>query len=295
MRPRTWVFCLSEANQNLLRNPMQAIASVTTTAVSLLVLGVFVLLSANVNQITSTIESQVAVRAFFSQSTTATQEAAMLQTVRGWPQVRSVKLITRQQALNQLKQEFGDQGSVLNSLGTANPLEDSLSVTARTTPAVSAVAKRLGKLSGVLRVTYQSQVVSRLFSLVDGIRTVGLLLGIVLVLGALLVINNAIRLGIASRRREIGIMRLVGATESLVHWPFILEGLILGLIGSLIAAGLAWWAYSAVYAGAARTMPFLPLVSPFPIVQNIALFLVALGVLLGAVGFRLSVRRLARI
>lgn len=90
-------------------------------------------------------------------------------------------------------------------------------------------------------------------------------------------------------------MRLVGATESLVHWPFILEGLILGLIGSVIAAGLAWWGYSALYASAARSLPFLPLVSPMPYAGDIAGLLVVLGVLLGAVGFRLSVRRLARV
>ncbi len=295
MKLRTWAFCLSEANQNLLRNPVLAIASVTTTAVSLLVLGVFLLLSANVNQIANTIESQVAVRAFFSQSTTPAQESAALVEVRGWPGVRSAKLVTRAQALSQLKQEFGNQGSVLNSLGSANPLEDSLSVTASAPKDVSPLAKRLNGLTGVVQVSYQSQVVSRLFNLIDGVRVVGLGLGILLVLGALLVINNAIRLGIIARRREISIMRLVGATESLVHWPFILEGLILGLIGSLVAAGVSWWGYGAVYSSAARSLPFLPLVSPTPIARDIAGILVVLGVVLGAVGFRLSLRRLARV
>ncbi|MDA8344316.1 MAG: permease-like cell division protein FtsX [Thermaerobacter sp.] len=295
MRLRTWAFCLTEANQNLLRNPVLAIASITTTAVSLLVLGVFLLLSANVNQITNTIENQVAVRAFFSQSTTSAQEAAALAAVRGSPKVRSAKIVTRAQALSQLKHEFGDQGSVLNSLGSANPLEDSLSVTARTPSDVASVAKQLSRVTGVVRVSYQSQVVSRLFSLIDGIRAVGLGLGILLLLGALLVINNAIRLGIIARRREIAIMRLVGATESLVHWPFILEGLILGLIGSVVAAGASWWGYAALYSSASRSLPFVPLVTPIPFARDIALLLVILGVLLGTVGFRLSVRRLARV
>jgi cell division transport system permease protein len=160
---------------------------------------------------------------------------------------------------------------------------------------VSPLAKRLNGLTGVVQVSYQSQVVSRLFNLIDGVRVVGLGLGILLVLGALLVINNAIRLGIIARRREISIMRLVGATESLVHWPFILEGLILGLIGSLVAAGVSWWGYAAVYSSAARSLPFLPLVSPTPIARDIAGILVVLGVVLGAVGFRLSLRRLARV
>jgi cell division transport system permease protein len=292
---RTWAFCLSEANQNLLRNPVLAIASITTTAVSLLVLGVFLLLSANVNQITTNIESQVAVRAFFSKSATSASETSVLNTVRGWKDVRSAHIVSAKQALAQLKKEFGNQGKVLNSLGSANPLEDSVSVTAKAPVDVAPLAKALGKISGVVRVSYQSQVVNRLFNLINGVRVVGLGVGILLLLGALLVINNAIRLGIIARRREIAIMRLVGATEALVHWPFILEGLILGLIGSVVAAGLAWWGYSALYASASRSLPFLPLVPPLPYASDTAAVLVVLGVLLGAVGFRLSVRRLARV
>lgn len=295
MRLRTWSFCLSEANQNLLRNPVLAIASITTTAVSLLVLGMFLLLTANVNQITSNIENQVAVRAFFKQSTKTAQEQSALAEVRKWPKVRSAKIITRQEALRQLKSEFGDQASVLNSLGTANPLEDSLSVTAKSPADVAPLAKSLGNLTGVVKVSYQSQVVTRLFSLINAIRIIGLGIGILLLLGALLVINNAIRLGIVSRRREIAIMRLVGATESLVHWPFILEGLILGLIGSVLAAVIAWWGYAALYTGAAHSLPFVPLVTPIPTARDVAVLIVVLGVLLGAVGFRLSVRRLARV
>ncbi len=295
MRLRTWVFCLNEANQNLLRNPVLAIASVTTTAISLLVLGVFLLLTVNVNAIATSVESQVAVRAFFAKNVPQSQETAELQTVRSWSQVRTATLVTKAQALAELKKEFGDQAKVLDSLGTANPLEDSLSVAVQKPQDVKAVATRLSHLSGVVHTTYQSAVVSRLFALINDIRVVGLVIGILLLIGSLLVITNAIRLGMAARRREVAIMRLVGATESLVHWPFILEGLILGGIGAIVASGLAYWSYVAAYHSAVRSLPFLPLVSPSPVARDIALLLLVLGILLGAVGFRISVRRLARV
>ncbi len=295
MRLRTWAFCLNEANQNLMRNPVLAIASVTTTAVSLLVLGVFLLLSVNVNAIANSVESQVAVRAFFAQSVPQSQELQEIQTVRGWQEVRIATLVTKAQALSQLKKEFGDQARVLDSLGSANPLEDSLSVTARQPQEVKGLAARLSHLGGIVHTTYQSAVVSRLFALIDGVRVVGLVIGILLLIGSLLVITNAIRLGMAARRREIAIMRLVGATESLVHWPFILEGLILGGIGAIVASGLAFWSYVAAYRSAVHSLPFLPLVTPSPLARDIALLLLVLGILLGAVGFRISVRRLARI
>lgn len=295
MRLRTWAFCLNEANQNLLRNPVLAIASVTTTAVSLLVLGVFLLLSVNVNAIANSVESQVAVRAFFAQSVPQSHEVAELKTVRGWSGVRAATLVTKDQALAQLKKEFGDQARVLDSLGSANPLEDSLSVTAQKPQDVKGLASRLSRLGGVVHTTYQSAVVSRLFALIDGVRIVGLAIGFLLLIGALLVITNAIRLGMTARRREISIMRLVGATEQLVHWPFILEGLILGSIGAVVAAGISFWSYVAAYHSAVRSLPFLPLVAPNPVARDIALLLLVLGILLGAVGFRFSVRRLARI
>ena len=295
MRLRTWAFCLNEANQNLLRNPVLAIASITTTAISLLVLGVFLLLSVNVNAIATSIESQVAVRAFYGQSVPRSSELQQLAQVKAWSGVRTATLVTKEQALTQLKKEFGGQARVLDSLGSANPLEDSLSVTAKTPQDVKPLASRLSGLSGIVHTTYQSAVVSRLFSLIDGVRIVGLAVGILLLIGSLVVITNAIRLGMAARRREIGIMRLVGATESLVHWPFILEGLILGGIGAVVASGVAFWSYVAAYRSAVHSLPFLPLVSPSPLARDIALLLLVLGILLGAIGFRISVRRLARV
>lgn len=295
MRLRTWAFCLNEAGQNLWRNPVLAVASITTTTVALLVLGVFLLLSVNVNAIATSIEGQVAVQAFFAQSVPQAQEQQDLQQVRQWSQVRTARFISRDQALQELKKEFGSQATVLDSLGSANPLEDSLSVTAKTPRDVQPLARRLAGLAGVVHTSYQSAVVSRLFALVNAVRYAGLAIGLLLLLGSLLVINNAIRLGMTARRREISIMRLVGATESLVHWPFILEGLILGLVGAVVASGLSFWSYVAVYRSAVRTLPFLPLVDPSPLPRDIALGLLGLGIVLGAVGFRLSVRRLAKV
>lgn len=295
MKLRTWTFCVREASQNMLRNPVVAVASITTTAVSLLVLGTFVLLSLNVSHVTASIESGVAVRAFFSPPTTASAEQQVLQTVRGWPDVRAVQLITKQQALQTLKQEFGTAGKALDSLSSANPLEDSLSVSATQPKYVARVARQLRGISSIVDVTYQSRVVSRLFAFVNAIRVAGLVLGLVLLGGALLVIHNAIRLGVMARRREIAIMRLVGATEALVHWPFILEGLILGVFGAFLSALITFFGYPAVYLAAAHTMPFLPLVSPHPMSADISLLLLAVGALLGTLGFRLSVRRIARI
>lgn len=295
MRVRTWSFCLREAGQNMLRNPVATIASITTTAVSLLVLGTFLLLSMNVNSIASTIENGVAVRAFFARTTSASDEQGVLAQVRGWSDVRSVQLITKQEALTALRREFGQQGSALSSLSAANPLEDSLSVSAAKPRLVAKLARDLQHLPGIAYVSYQSQVVSRLFAFINAVRLAGLVLGAVLLVGALLVIHNAIRVGVLARRREIAIMRLVGATESLVHWPFVLEGLLLGIVGAVIAAAITFFGYPAVYAAAAHTLPFLPLVAPDPLSRELAGLLLALGALLGVVGFRLSVRRIARI
>lgn len=295
MRLRTWSFCLQEASRNMLRNPVVAFASITTTAVSLLVLGTFLLLSMNISHITSSVENGVAVRAFFAHSASASAEQQVIATVRGWGDVRSVTLITKQEALTELRREFGPQGRALSTLSSANPLEDSVSVTAQRPTQVARLARELQGQPGIVDVSYQSQVVSRLFAFIDAIRAAGLVLGLVLLVGALLVIHNAIRIGVLARRREIAIMRLVGATEALVHWPFIMEGLLLGVLGALIAAAVIFFGYPAVYTVATHTMPFLPMLPPNPLSGNLAGLIVALGALLGMVGFRLSVRRIARI
>jgi cell division transport system permease protein len=113
----------------------------------------------------------------------------------------------------------------------------------------------------------------------------------VMVLTTVLLVANTTRLTIFARRREIYIMKLVGATNSLVRWPFLLEGVLFGVLGSLLAAGVTWYTYTLVSAEITYALPFFPLLPEQPMLMNVSKLLLGAGVLLGGLGSALSVRR----
>lgn len=291
MKLSSWKFYWSEAAQNIGRNLVLALASVTSAAVSLLVFGLFIALSMNVAQVAQVMEGQVGIEAFLSDSVTGQGIQTMEAEIRAWPDVRSVTFVSKGAALRTLERDFGSEGKAFNPLGKDNPLMNAFYVKAKTPPAVAAIAARLAHLSGVRQVNYQAPVVSRLFRLIDLLRLAGLGVGVLLALGTLLIIQNAIRLGIFARRREIQIMRLVGATEGFIHWPFLLEGMLLGVVGGVVAAGVIAGLYH-VYIGAVHTaLPFLPAVAEGHVDRLLLPAIVAVGLLIGFLGSQFSIRR----
>jgi len=288
---QTLAFCIGEACQNLVGNLGVNIASVSTSAISLLVLGLFLLLSLNIGHLSSVLERQVDVRVFLAQSCGPSCVARVGRTLEQLPGVTAVRFESKATALRNLEREFGAERRLFAGLGSANPLQDSFQVYAVDPAHVQRVARAALNLPGVASATYQAQVVGRLIAFIGVVRALGLGIGLVLALGALVVIHNAIRVGIYTRRREIHIMRLVGATELLVRLPFVLEGIALGLTGSLLALGLLSLAYHIAFRDIEQAIPFLPLLPPPAVLGQLALVLVAFGAFLGFFGSELSIRR----
>jgi cell division transport system permease protein len=284
-------FAAQEALQNMVKNLGVSVASVTTSAMSLLVLGIFVALSLNVSHLSQVLESEVGARVFLSDRCTAACITRVGTELRRLPDVRSVRYVSKGQALARLEVDFGSEGKALASLGSQNPLQNSYEIRVSDPARIPAVARRAARLRGVADVSYQAQVVDRLVSFIAVVRAVGLVVGLVLALGALLVIYNAIRVGLYARRREIAIMRLVGATEGFVRLPFLLEGVVLGLVGGGVAFLGLRLGYQIFFQTAVRLLPFLPVVPPGAVSGELAFLLLLFGVLLGFVGSRLSLRR----
>ena len=291
MRLSSWSFYWSEAGRNISRNAVLALASVSSTAVSLLVFGLFIALSMNVAAVTSALEGQVGIQAFISDQVGATALQTMEKEIASWPNVKSVSYIPKGTALKNLVKDFGSQGNFFTPLSKDNPLLNAFFVKAKSPDEVPAVANHLKRLSGVSNVSYQAPVVDRLFKLVTVVRLVGLGIGILLALGTLLIIQNAIRLGIFARRREIQIMRLVGATDGFIHWPFLLEGMIFGVLGGAVSAAIIAGVYR-LYTHVIRTsLPFIPSVAESQIDHLVVPAVVLFGLLLGYLGSHLSLRR----
>lgn len=336
MKIRTWGYLLGETARGIRTGRLMALASVSTVAVSLLVLGLFLALALNLGRMMAQVESEVQIRAFLvdaapagaggkggsgmwgtpgsgssqgspqgasggtaqggasgggQQAPQAPDVKRLEEQIRALEGVTSVRFVSKQEALERMRQSFGERASILEAVDDINPLPDSFEVQVARPEQVAAVAEAIAAMPGVEKVDYKRDTVERLFRLTSVLRGLGLVVAVLLVLGSAVVISNAIRLTVFARRREVAIMKLVGATDWFIRLPFLLEGLALGLGGAVLAWGalaLAYWWAAGV---AARTLPFLVLVRTEEVVRFTWLPLLALGALVGSLGSGISLRR----
>lgn len=293
MRLRTWGYLWREALTGIWRNRLLGLASLTTVAVCLTALAAVMLVAVNLQHMASFAESQVEIVAYLRPDFNRALSTLLLERVRAIPGVADARFVSKEQALERLRQQFGEQAYLLEGLDEpgANPLRDSVEVSLAAPEAAAAVAQGLRGLDGVEEVSYRQDVVERLVALTRLLRLLGLVLVGLLAVATVFVIANTIRLTVFARRREIAIMKLVGATDAFIRWPFFLEGLILGLGGALVAGGLAAAGYGYVVRLLSEALPFLPVLGPDPLIWNLTKLLLGIGALIGAVGSALSLRR----
>jgi len=286
---------VAEALKSLRRNGLMSAASVATVAVSLFILSVFLLAALNLDNLARTIESQLEVRLYLAEGLDEAALEDLRSQLLALPGVTEVLFVSKEQALNDLKEQLGDRYShLLEGVEEMNPLRHSFRVFTLGPAWVDPVAAAAAELDGVENVGYTHDLVQRLLRLTNALRLGGLALVGLMVLATVLVISNTVRLTILARGEEIYIMRLVGATAWFIRWPFLLEGMFLGVAGALVAGVVAWQGYSWAVGWVYRSIPFMPVVPVYPLAWRLGLVLVAAGGVVGALGSLLSLRRFLR-
>jgi len=287
-------YIFQEVGRSLIRNSLLNFAAVGTTAISLFVLGVGVLLVINTNEIAKTIESDIEIMVYMRHNLAEEDALTLEPLIDNISGVQEITFISRDEALKSLVKQFGDE--VDESVGEENPLPDTIKVKISDPREVNKIAAEIEDLPGVESVRYGGQdFVKKLFSLTNWVRIIGLLLITLLGLCGIFLIATTTRLTIFARRREINIMKYVGATDWFVRWPFLLEGIILGFFGALLAVGVLYFSYGALIAKIQETISFLPLVNSSAVLFRIFEGLLAIGIVMGAVGSTFSVRRYLRV
>ncbi len=295
MRIRTWAFFTGQAFSSMRRNSWMTVASIGTVAVTMIVLGIFLLLGGNINNIAGNIESQVEVSIYLQDEITSGQVDDLAQKFAAMEQVALVKYVSKEEALQELREMYGESGDFLAGLELDNPLRNGFRLRTHRPEQVLEIVPTLRSFDGVAEVQYGQGFVEQLFAVTNVMRVVALGLMLGLASAATFIIANTIRITVFARRREISIMKYVGATDWFIRWPFVIEGMTLGLVGSLIAAGLVAWAYSAAVVNLAVTIPFFPLVKPWPFLLGVSGWLLLIGTTIGVLGSTLSLRRFLRV
>ena len=278
------------------RNGLMTLASISTVALSLFMLGVFLCGVVNLNNMAASLETQVQLSVYLKDDLTTNQIMETGKAVKSQSHIKELKFVTKDQALQDFKGRLGDdQKQMIDSLEGVNPLPNSYIVTFENPQDVKLAAKELATVPGVESVHYGQDVVDELFKITQIIRIGGIVLIAFLAAATLFIISNTIRLTVFARRKEIAIMKYVGATNGFIRWPFVIEGMLLGCIGGLIAVACTGEFYYFITSEIEQSLAFFPLVPMFPIFYQLAVALLIIGIFVGAIGSAISLRQYMRV
>lgn len=295
MKLKTGEYFIQEVFHSLRRNNWMTFASIGTVAVSLFVLGVFLILVLNMNRLAGMLESQVQISVYLEDHLTDREKRQIGYDIESLQGIDSVTYIDRETAKERLKDRLGDQKYLLDALSDDNPLPDAFEVTVTTPSVVESAAGAIDSMQGVEEAKYGQDVVEHLFDITRLMRIFGFVLMGLLGGATLFIISNTIRLTVFARRKEIAIMKYVGATDWFIRWPFLLEGIVLGCIGGFIAAVALRSFYAAMAAKIYSTLAFFPLMPQYPFMNYVTLAILLAGIVIGAIGSVISLKRFLRV
>lgn len=295
MSLNTIIYYWREAFSSIIRNSWLSLASVGTVTISLLILGISVLLVMNAGEFTRSMESGLEVRVFLEDDLDKDKIREMESDIKKMTGVSTAEFVSREEALEEMRESLGEREDLLEGLEKDNPLPDSFRVKPAQAGEVPELASRLETLEGVEQVNYGRGVVEKLLAIIKWIRLAGGGFMAVLGIAALMLISTTIRMSLYARRREIGIMKFLGATNWFVRFPFLLEGMLLGLAGAAIAASLVYFGYMSLVDRWNETLPFVRLVTDQQIILTVVGGLVSLGVVIGALGSAFSISRYLKV
>lgn len=308
MAPSNIGYSFREVGQHFRRNWTTVLGAVVTIFLSLFIIGVFILASAMINNMIGSVEDEVTIQAFLSDSATEDQIQAYANKVSGWDNVESVTIRTKEEALEQYQSQMSNRNATdaITALDGENPLPASLVIKLDDPQQVEATADKIvadsdfaaicdSKDQPSSDVNYGRETVEKLFSVTNYIRIAAIVLVALLTFVAFVFINNTIRLAITARRREIGIMRLVGASNGFIRGPFLLEGTLEAIIGALLAIAALVGGLNALLPKLASSMAFLSFSVPASTVMATSGLLLAIGVVIGLFGSAIAMRRYLKV
>ena len=299
-------YFIKEAFVGFRRNLGTAIGSIITIFLSLLIIGVFVIGGYIVNNIVESIENEVSITVYIADDAAEVDIQSLESNIRGLDGVASVGFTTKEQALENFRNSMTNNPEIIEQLDGQNPLPASIDVQLSDPQSVTDVAQRIEQ-NDLFRaicdnpdnpgesLKYGQKTVEKLFSVTNYIRYIGIALIVLLIVIALIFINNTIRLAILARRKEISIMRLVGASNNFIRGPFLTEGAIHAIIGAALAVIVIEVLRRVVLPQVKLALAWLPVDLSGGTFAIVYLILLVAGLLIGLIGSALAMRRYLKV
>lgn len=290
---RIW-YNIKQALKQIRRNKGMSFASVFAITAMMLILGLFFVVTVNVNLFTEMIkENYDQVEVFLEEDATPEQKKEIAEEIQNLDNVSEVTYRSKDDALNIMKKRWGESGYLLDSLGE-NPLPDSVIVTVESIESAADVTEFSQTLEGVEDVKFYQETVEKLTKVTNFLQIAAVVIMTFLIVVSVVVVSNTIKLTVFARRKEIEIMKYVGATNWFIRGPFIVEGILIGIFSSLVSAGITYLIYRQIEELIGlqfMTILSSPLVPAAYLAENLVMIFLAMGVSIGAGGSIISMRR----
>lgn len=291
---KSFFYSLKQALMQLNRNKTMALTSLFSITAMLLILGMFFILVVNVNLLTESAKDQFdMVEIFMLDDATDDQINTIMNSVEALDYADTVEFLDKDDAMNEMRDRWGENGYLLDGL-PENPLPRSIRVTLKNIEDSQQLVDYVSNFDGIDQVKYNQSEINKILKITNGIQVGALVIIVFLIFVSIIVVSNTVKLTVLARGREISIMKYVGATNWFIRGPFLIEGIIIGILAALISAGVICGLYSLIIANISDQMLVMFSTGLVPVAfmtENLIVIFIALGVSIGAMGSMISMRR----
>ena len=291
---KSFFYSLKQALVQLNRNKTMALTSLFSITAMLLILGMFFILVVNVNLLTESAKDQFdMVEVYMLDDATDDQINTIMDSVKTLDYTDTVEFLDKDDAMDEMKDRWGDNGYLLDGL-QENPLPRSIRITLKNIEDSQELVDYVSNFEGIEKVKYNQSEINKILKITNSIQVGALVIIVFLIFVSIIVVSNTVKLTVLARGREMSIMKYVGATNWFIRGPFLIEGIIIGILAALISAGVICGLYSLIIANISEQMLVMfstGLVSVAFMTENLIVIFLALGVSIGAMGSMISMRR----
>lgn len=293
MRYNVLGYLIGEGFRNVFKNKKSTAASLMIMCATMFVFGIFFLIGENVQAVMKQVEEQQAMQVFISPDATEQEITELGNKIRALDYVNNTEYRTKEDALNTMKSWLKDKQNVLNGYAKNNPFKASYVVTLTDLTKIKDVESQIMTFDNVESITLRDDTINKLLDIANGVKTASAVILVLLVFISIFIISNTIKLTVHARRKEISIMKYVGATNGFIRWPFMVEGIIIGVVAALLSVFLLGVSYNYVTGQAAGTVETINIsLLQFSDTFNILILTyLILGIGIGTIGSAISMRK----
>ena len=294
MKHSIFGYLLGEGFRNVFHNKKSSGASLAIMCATMLIFGLFFMIIENLNNAVETLETQQGIQVFIQKTATDAQMEQIGEQIQAIDGVNKVTFVSKEDALNQTKEKLKDKQALIAGWDESNPFKASYLVTLTDLKLSYQVQDEIKKIDNIDSIQSRDETINGLVAIANGVRIVSAVILTLLVLISIFIIGNTIKLTVHARRKEISIMKYVGATDSFIRWPFVIEGIIIGIVAALLSILVLGIAYSLITNAAANSIIStmgIKLLSFTDMTTLLVIVYMVLGIGIGALGSSISMRK----